>query len=89
MSAPKPPSPPKINQFAGYDTDPRIREVADQLGIGKLDSSKDIRRVNEEIFRQDYQQYREDPGFRSAERALIKQGILPGKADFFDRENFS
>ena len=49
MSAPKPPSPKKVNPYEGMDSDPAFYRAQKDLGIGNVDIASETRRIRERM----------------------------------------
>ena len=76
MSAPKPPSPKKVNPYEGMTSDPDFYAAAQQLGINSVDKDSEVRRVREQMIKNTAEAERNSKSFRRAEKQLYKEGIL-------------
>ncbi len=86
MSAPKPPTPQKINPYAGVAADPRINRARQELGMDSIENDDDMRKIQRYLLEQDFETERGDENFRLAERQLMEEGLLTnsGKTQYFD-----
>jgi hypothetical protein len=88
MSAPKPPSPKKVNPYEGMDSDPMFYRAQKDLNINNLDDEDEVRRVRERMFELQAQDERSDKQFRKAEKKLYKDGMLKHDSGFATKKDW-
>ena len=76
MTAPKPPSPKKVNPYEGMTSDPEFAKAAAALGYTKVNKDSEVRAVKEYLYKQTLQREREDKTFKKAEKQLRKEGLI-------------
>lgn len=76
MSAPKPPTPKKVNPYEGMMADPDFAAAAQELGFSNVNKDHEVRAVREKLMQDTAARERRDPTFLKAERQLYKEGVL-------------
>jgi len=88
MSAPKPPTPKKVNLYEGMTSDPEFAAAAKELGYTNVNKDHEVAAVKEHILKSRIEDERRDKSFVKAERQLYKEGILETNDPFTDKESW-
>ena len=76
MSAPKPPTPKKVNPYEGLTSDPEFAKAAEELGYTSVNKDHEVAAVKEYMLKSTIDDERRDKAFRKAEKQLYKDGTL-------------
>lgn len=88
MTAPKPPSPKKVNPYEGMTSDPEFAAAAKELGFTDVNKDHEVAAVKELLLKNTIDAERRDKSFRRAENQLYKEGILVTNDPFTDKKSW-
>lgn len=88
MSAPKPPTPKKVNIYEGMTSDPEFAKAAKELGYTSVNKDYEVAAVKELMLKNTAELERKDKSFRKAERQLYKEGLLETNDPFTDKKSW-
>ena len=74
MSAPKPPSPKKINPYEGVASDADTKRAMDALGIDKVNKDSEKRNIDKWLLNEQWEKESQRKSFVRATRTNIKSG---------------
>ena len=78
-SVPRVPKPKKIDPYKGVDADPDVYRAAQALGFNKVDSTSEMRKINQYLIDERFDTEKKNKTFRKAFKQLRKEGIIGGK----------
>ena len=88
MTAPKPPTPKKVNPYEGMTSDPEFAQAAKELGYSSVNKDHEVAAVREYMLKNKIERERSDKAFRRAESQLYKEGILETNDPFNSKQTW-